>query len=492
MNKQLLVHYNKLSTKERKSVLVKFDESPKAKRLLSFLESYEGTNFKSREAVKDIYIDDLVTTKFEKLQNRYFKLRKKVLAELSTEQKNISQIAELPDEERQLHYCLELIRNNEHSIAVKELQTLINKCLYKNIFELLPDLYFQLEYCFQVLNQHDESQKIFEDHHKAIELEKNFRSQQLLSKQAYHFCVTKGFKNARSYLYKMKEISHQNKDYPRFSLNYHFASFSLGMISWGNKLHASSRHYNHIKKIRGENPEMPILNYDSGYLFTSEYYLLISQASYEYFKGDIEKSYECIKRSWEILSNNPNLSIKKSENHYRNKMHIEVAAEKFEEAIKTCEELLEYQREQGIFENQLLAYAELAQIYIHAWPKKLYDNPDLLLENIDKYIFKLKRKDPQRLLGEIYALKASLLFLKGEYEDAVSTYKVKSCTTLCSSLGLELYEDLFKLPLDKTQDKINTLQTKIQKKLFKQQTHKIEGELKWILRMVQIIEFSTR
>lgn len=489
MNKLLIDKFQQLDLSNKEKLFKKIKYSDKINKLLNFIEKNGTRNFNSLEAVKYIYEKELEDVSITVLQNRYFKLRKKTLDELDSLNENTS-FKNINKEEDALYYCKNLVRKNDHTTAVKEFHALAKECWKKNIFELLPDIYHSLSYCNQVLNDHAENNKIFKLFKNGNFLVNELRKQQLLSKQAYHFCVTKGFPATRNYLYKMRQIADRNSEYPRFKLNYHFSSFTLGIISFGNKLHASARHFNELQKLRNKNPDIPILNFEPEHKMTTEYYLQISKASFEYFRGDLEQSHEAMIKSWGIMEGNPILKKRKSENHYRNKMHIEIACEKFKEAVKTCHELLEYQREQKKYDNQLLAYAEMAQVYVYSYPLKIIDNPEFLLEKLNLFLNKLKRKDPQRLLGEIYTLKASMLFVLKRYDEALNTFKIKSCKKFCESIGLSLFNDFFLLPFEKSEKKINQLKHNIHKELFKNPTYKIQSELKWMLKMVDYVKFN--
>ena len=101
-------------------------------------------NYKNSDAVTFIYIDDKDKNAYSVLENRYFKLRKKIHDELLKATSD-TQTGELLTEEQHILYRnknLTSATNKEG--AYKELVELEKVCWKKNIFELIPDIIDQL------------------------------------------------------------------------------------------------------------------------------------------------------------------------------------------------------------------------------------------------------------------------------------------------------------------------------------------------------------
>src|SRR4051812_20481626 len=88
MNKYLFDTYKKKSVTERSEFAFRFRNSPTAIKFIRFLDQTIHSNFKSAAAIDTIYADDVKSVRYSVLENRYFKLRKKLLDELENFGKN--------------------------------------------------------------------------------------------------------------------------------------------------------------------------------------------------------------------------------------------------------------------------------------------------------------------------------------------------------------------------------------------------------------------
>jgi hypothetical protein len=365
---------------------------------------------------------------------------------------------------------------------------LAQKCWDLNIFELLPEVLHQLIYCNQALNIFADNEKLFRDQELAIRLCSELREQQLLSRLAFHKFVTEGFASSHEMLKKMHQLALRNKSYPRFMINYHFSSVSIGSGSTGNKPHAVSRHLRELEQLMSKHPGMPSVNYEPNHELLLKYYLMYSRGMYEFMKGNADESYKAFKEAWNILDSVPNLRVKKSENSYRNKIHIEIVAQRYEEALQSANELLEHQKAQNAKENQLLTYYEIVQIYTYSFPGIVSDNPDFLLRKTDEFIRMLKKNDPMQILGEACMAKAVFLFINKRYKEALQLSKTKECRDNMKLRKLELYAELFELPFKETDNSRQQLTDKIKKQLFNTPGGDLQWPLKRALKMIKLVK----
>lgn len=484
MNRDLKEWYLELKSFEKERLKGQFSESPKALQLIEFLEKHSKRAFRTEEVVTFLYKDE--KHPYEKLQNRYFKLRKKLIEGLSTQAVNTDDLP-LVAEEKTLLNCRTLVNRNNFSTARRELVALAEKCWELNIFELLPDVLHNLIYCNQALNDFRENETLFKQQELSIRLQAELREQQMLSRIAFDKFVMEGFNSAREIFQKMHQVALRNKQHPRFMLNYHFSSVTVGSGTTGNKLHALSRHFRALEELIAKHPGMPPINYEPNHELLLKYYLTFSRGMYEFKKGDAEASYEAFRESWTVLDMVPNLRVKKSENNYRNKIHIEIAAQRYAEAIQTANELLEYQKAQNAKNNQLLTYYEIMQIYTYSFPNITCDNPEFLLRKLDEYLRQLKKSDPMQVLGEVSMTKAVFLFVNGFYKEALKASEAKECVENIKQRGLELYMDLFKLPFRNTETNRQQLIDKLKHQVFNTPGSALQFPLKRALRMIKLL-----
>jgi hypothetical protein len=106
MNRDLKEWYFNLKIFEKEKLKTQFSESPKALQLIDFLEKSKDRSFKTGDVVTFLYKDEKGDHPYEKLQNRFFKLRKKLIESLSTQVVNGEDIP-LETEERTMLNCLQ-------------------------------------------------------------------------------------------------------------------------------------------------------------------------------------------------------------------------------------------------------------------------------------------------------------------------------------------------------------------------------------------------
>lgn len=482
MNHDLSQWYSGLQAYERSKLQQLFAGSPKASTLIAFLEKNQGKNFRTSEAVEAVYSGE--RKEYGVLQNRYFKLRKKLVDSIKSKGGSSGSYA-LAAEEAAYFNCRTLISRSNYATAKKELTELRDKCHKLNIFELLPQALNQLIYCNQALNVFHENEALFREQEDAVRLQHDLGTQQLLSRVAFHKCVTKGFASTQKELRQMKLIALRNKAWPRFLLNYHFTSFSLGSISSGNKVHALSRHLGDIEKILAKHPSLPAITYEYNYLPLQKFYLCSARGSYFFLKGDMEHCFLNFSESWDILEKTPELRVRKSDNYFRNKMRIQISAERYPEALATCDEWMEHLKSQKRREEKHFVYAGMMEVYSYAYPLLRCGSPDFLLSRMDEHIRSLKKNDPQRLMGEACAHKAMFQYVHQRFNEALETSRSKECIAFLKFRKMDVYSDLFSLPLAYSEVAKKHVQDKIKKQLFSATNADAVFPLKWALRMVK-------
>src|ERR1051326_6417565 len=147
MNKQLFDSYKKLAETEKAEMRFRLKDSPVGLSFIEFLDKCNNRNFRNSDVVQHIYKDELDKKPYAVLENRFFKLRKKITDEFLSRASDHATF--LPEEENELQNCRKLIRENEKEAAFHRLTALEKDCWEKNIFELLPAIIDQLIFCNQ-------------------------------------------------------------------------------------------------------------------------------------------------------------------------------------------------------------------------------------------------------------------------------------------------------------------------------------------------------
>ena len=115
MNKQVYESYKKLNDTEKAELIYKFKNSPTVTRFIDFIEQVRTPGFKTMAAIDAVYGDEKEQTAYAVLENRFFKLRKKILEELENSQTN---------DATQVHAEEELkFLKAKHSIAAENKET---------------------------------------------------------------------------------------------------------------------------------------------------------------------------------------------------------------------------------------------------------------------------------------------------------------------------------------------------------------------------------
>src|ERR1051326_2265703 len=78
MNKQLFDSYKKLAETEKAEMRFRLKDSPVGLSFIEFLDKCNNRNFRNSDVVQHIYKDELDKKPYAVLENRFFKLRKKI------------------------------------------------------------------------------------------------------------------------------------------------------------------------------------------------------------------------------------------------------------------------------------------------------------------------------------------------------------------------------------------------------------------------------
>lgn len=476
MNQLLQNRYNELGKEEIHDLKFRVKDSPKILRLINLLESKRDKKLNTVDIVGFLYEGE--SESFEVLRNRFFKLRKQLLGLLEkgkTEQGS-SSIELLPLEEK-LYQCRRLIYENHFQLARKELKALLEECRRLNVFELMPETITQLIYCCLAINIINEIEPLTDELIEASALLNDFRLMQALARKTYVVSFAHIPNKIASRLKQMRRLAIRHKDWPRFRLYYHFCVFSYTASTPGRSTKSSTRQLAALRRMVAKYPGMPAGYYEAHAATIMEYYILSGEGGLLFMKGNLQGSYQKLKEAWDIQERIPNLRIRKTENYFSNRIAIEVATGRFREALKTADELIEFQKEQRNEENRLRAYAEIIMIYTFAFPNIPCPNKDFLLRQAKEYISVL-RKNNSPVLAQGLATLMLFHFMNGDFKAANKLMADESVRKFYTASGLPVYNKLLVMNTSTPISEVNELDQEFDKLMMKDISPDVHSSLK--------------
>ncbi len=440
MNKKLYDDFKKLNEIESSELNFKFKDSPVGLKLIDFLKNCTNRNFKNSDAVSFIYAESREKSEYAVLENRYFKLRKKIHDELlkSTSDNQTGEF--LTKEQLVLYRNKNLTSGTNKEGAYKELMELEKECWKKNIFELLPDIIDQLIFLNQSFNRLERNVVLFERLEKAINLQYDIYRCQFISRKLYEINYTKGIKFAKNELATIKELSEKNKEYPRFLMCYHHISlyYKLGSQDYLHFQQVVSRHLTAFKKLFAKNPEIPLLSYKVNYTKFQHFHFNHITMFYHFNRCEFNEAYHFMKDSWDLVHNNDSvLKMYKTESLYFNLATSQCMASRFTEANDTINLFVAFLKENNQFDKLSFAYVQKARIVSDTYPQTFKMDFNFLLDQVDEYLKKVKKaENVLASFEDTLALKIKLLIIKQEYEKASKILVERDIRTYLEQVGV--------------------------------------------------------
>ncbi|MEO5644210.1 MAG: hypothetical protein ABIQ40_13110 [Bacteroidia bacterium] len=465
MNQLLQSRYNGLGPDEIFQLRHKLSGSPRALLLFDLLEKRRDKKINISDAVDFIYKDEKES--FETLRNRFFKLRKQVIEyfEDNGTTKTVGGFTLLPLEES-LYKCRQLIAENHFQLARTELKQLVSETRRLNILELLPEALSQLIYSNMAMNALKEDEQLFEEFTHASLLLNDLRHAQTSARKVYHCVLTKQYKAIPSLLRHLRRLAIARTDFPRFKILYHFtiAVHTVGIPGFSTRAHA--RHLGALKKLMAKYPGMPAGYYEPNGSALMQFYLLNAEGTHLFMKGDVASCYNYFREAWNIMERTPNLRVRKSDSYFGNRIAIEIATGRYREALKSAEDLIEFQKEQRQEEKRLKGYAEMAVIYSYAYPLLKCPNPEFLTSQLKSYVSVL-RKNESTMLGEGLSTLAIFCFMNGDWKAAKKLMEQEITQSVFNKMNLGIYNRLLVMSPSSGADKIVAIKAEIEKLLYK-------------------------
>lgn len=486
MNNILQSGYFLLRSEEKIELRRKLSDSPRAILLLDFLDERKGKKFNTVDAVTSIYSDER-DAEFTTLRNRYFKLRKHILSMLDQNVGESGTSVTLLPLEEELYRCRQLVGANHYNHVNKQLKELIAQCRKLNIFELLPEAYNILVYANLALNNFRDYERYLNEMEESSSLLGDLRSIQAIARRIYLGAVTRDTEGVAKQLLAMRRIVLRRSGFPRFELYYHFIAVTItpSVPGYSGKGHA--RHLASLKKMMAKYPGMPAASYEPNGTTMMQYYLLVADGSHQFMRGDVNACYDLFKQSWEIQERIPNLKLRQSESHFKNKIAIEVATGRYRDAVKTARDLIDFQKEHKLEEKRLNGYAELAVVYSYSYPTLKCPDPEFLSRQLKIFTALLKREKSAQL-GDGLSTQAIFAFMNKDWKQAKSIMQIESAKQVFHSMNLDIYTELLCMSPSSGLEKVKDIKKRIQQMMDKVVASDRVFSLKRALSLIGILE----
>lgn len=458
MNEELYTLFKELNSESVKTLLYVFKDAPKMQLLIAFLEEQQE-HFGTPKVVRAIYGEELDSTDFNILSNRYHKLRQTLIDWLYQFLKKTSNFT--TREEQEVDFLKYLVSKNQFQVALQRATDLEERLWANNIFELLPDLIHLIIFCRQSLAHSKEEIVLSEKKlDEAIDLNYQLQRLQSLYQKFYARLEVEEYK---SLLNEIRKIITSYKNCPRFQLIYSYTAFSRGNFIQEivkTSSNALIRHLNQMEEIRKQFPEMPFVFLSLPRAKSMHAKLLVLKSIFCFHKGKFQEAAQELRELDLLKKNNPNIEFPESEGVLRNSISIYIGNQQFEIAMELCEDLEQFYQKNGHLEKMDWVLYEQSLVYFFQFPKGD-------LNAMKEHRKKLELKNPDSPLQSILLVAQAWLDLAlGKALTSLQLEKIKWFHEMNGNvINIQLIDNLSKNIAQKNHKGIQTAIKDIQRQM---------------------------
>jgi tetratricopeptide (TPR) repeat protein len=423
-HKNLLKWYQNLSVAEKQSLKDIFANSPKAYRCLSYLENIKSDNFiEQSKLITHIYKEELQNTEYKVIENRFFKLRKKIIESIQKPSLLAPKDETLTEEEKVWLKLRHDIQKNDFHELLPKLISLYETLKNRNIFELMPSVIDGIINYYQIFRTKGEVKPWIEEWKKASDLLQEWESHKTDVRTAYQNIIEFGFESARSILSDMKKRAKKMQEYPRFSMVYHYTYVNSKIHDASKDFRITEKNFKELFAIHEQNPYTPLVVYRANYIRETEFAI---KFQWKLFLCRLQRYQQALSISDEIWSDVQEGNIPSSEALYTNRVYVQCAANAYKEAIDTVKEYIQFLRQNKKRSRLIYAYTQLVAAYSVGFPDIPLQNTDFFKKQFFEYIKEVE-KNPDILeatfrIEDLYALKVMYLCIIGDIKEAIQYY----------------------------------------------------------------------
>ncbi|MDF2436208.1 MAG: hypothetical protein K0Q95_584 [Bacteroidota bacterium] len=438
MNKYVYESYSKLRETEKAEFIGRFKNSPTVIKFIQFLDKNKAPDFKTRSAIEIIYATEKERVAYPTLENRFFKLRKKLIDELAGSG-NTDNVPVYPEEELQFSKAKQLISENKEA-AFRQLQELERICWERNIFELLPAIIDHLIFCNQSFNRLSANKPLYERMEKAIGLLRDINICVMTTRKIYEINFTKGVKHAVNELGLMRKYAAKHKEFSRFLMCYHHVSayYKLGSADSSQESQVISRHLNAYKKLQAKHPMVPLMSYKVNYVQQQHLHFNQMTMSYHFSKCEFEETYQVMKEVWSMINGErPDVKMYKTESSFYNMITAQCMTQRYREALNTIDDFIAYLKSNHQLDKLIIPNVLKARIYVDVYPHAYRMDLQYLFTQVEIYLKILKKQDNMMIsYDQTLILKMKMLILQGDFLKATGVLNDPISKSYLENLGM--------------------------------------------------------
>lgn len=449
MNRELLTWYKSLLPEQLSGIQIRYKEAPVIGRLLHFLKKCTGDNFTTQAAVRSIYEEEYQKVPFEKLRNRFFKLRKELLSSDKQEQTYSTHQVQGASEEILFLELREKGRSKYADTALRGLKELAHLCRERNLFELYPQVLREWIYGLLLLNEHHKTKEVLDELEQANALQADWNQMYLFYRQAFYFHQEQtDSKRFKEILEKIKRLSRKHPAWPRFQLAHLYTRITFETVYSTHPPQITGKHIRQTEVLLAKYPDMPVFYYGMAHRTHTEFQLDHYRIMYNFNLGNFEEAYQSLKNNWSRIEKGL-INRPLSENEYRNRIKLELGTGRIQDALNTVKALIHFQKSTGLQENIPVSYQEMALIYLYTYPNLVPAQPQVLLKYLDIRMKQEAQKGNAagRNYAETLITKAAMLLITGKYTEALKLIQRPEAKTYYNTEMYALILELYKLPL---------------------------------------------
>lgn len=423
-HKNLLKWYQNLSVAEKQNLKDVFVNSPKANRCLNYLENAKNDNFiEQSKLITYIYKEELENTEYKVIENRFFKLRKKITESIQKTSLIAPKDETLTDEEKVWLKLRHNIQKNDFQELLPQLTTLYETLKSRNIFELMPSVAEGIVNYYQIFRTKNEVQPWLEEWKKAIDVSEEWEIHKINVRTAYQNIIEFGFESAKTVLSDMRKRAKKMQTYPRFSMVYHYTFVNSKIHDTSKDFRVTEKNFRELFAIHEQNPYIPLVVYRANYVRETEFAI---KFQWKLFLCRLQRYQQALAISDEIWSDVQQGNIPSSEALYTNRVYVQCAANAYREAIETVKEYIQFLRQNQKRGRLIYAYTQLVAAYSAGFPDIPLQNTDFFKKQFFEYIKEVE-KNPDILeatfrIEDLYALKVMYLCIIGDIKEAIEYY----------------------------------------------------------------------
>lgn len=485
MNKILHNSYHQLSKRDKSLLKNQFKSSPVMLRLITFLNS-SSPNFKNFQAVEFIYEK---SRSYRILENRYFKLRKKLLEFLDT----TSQTATEDPIKNKIDSIKKLSLTNSQGAAneIKKFKKfLYSKCLFEYI-PPLNELAINISHN-AIDNLYPDS--LFKEKNELTQLLAEIELMRKYTYEAYNHFLNNHTASSNA-INALKKLALKHKKIIRFKLVYLIASTDIAITNYKQKNKKQiARQLQKMISLYKKNVDIPFLFADANYQQKNITRILDVEKNYYYSIAEYNKAFK-INNQWLAYKayHTPNIVADKLNAN----VLLLICMENYEDAKKHLEILSQYYRDHGLKDN--LIFEDLLTFYIYFLSFSISKNQIILFKN--KFESFLQKYPDSRVASTLKTCLLLIYILNRQYIDSIKLYYKEGLRQAIELYGAIDIDDQLMTIIDKVSktgfidsiEDFKHLYTQVNNRLLLVNDHYTKSGLTGIKRIIEYIfqQFSS-